>query len=361
MGRHVHVDICRGPDSHNPETQHITKRISPNDDQAKDWITHALHWHRMGFKDPYSREDQANFAKCDAMCPGTEHTAERGGANAQPSGCTLALFHTPMSARSAPPSHGYVSNDGHYFACRNPGRLQAAFHVIFAIDTSRSMARPDRRPLPNAAGTPHIARTANNRLGAVLSSLYSFWIARQAAASHNAQLGGHRRDAYSLIFFSKNPLTCVENDFTSSPDELLNSCLRYKPGENENYTLAIRKAQNIMTSHWSTERTPVLVFLSDGESAIGDKPMQDICRAAVRHGMPLSFHAVSFGPDERSAVLRRMVQIAQEVERNAPRNPLTDSIPSSYTRALDTVHLTATFQGFANSLTKARGSLLSSS
>ena len=48
MGRHVHVDFCRGSDSHNSETQHITKRISPDPDEEKDWITHALHWHRMG-------------------------------------------------------------------------------------------------------------------------------------------------------------------------------------------------------------------------------------------------------------------------------------------------------------------------
>jgi hypothetical protein len=116
------------------------------------------------------------------------------------------------------------------------------------------MSRGDRKPLRNAAGTLRITPTANNRLGAVLSSLYSFWIARQAASSQNAQLGGNRRDAYSIIFFSRSPLTCVENDFTSSPDQLLTSCLRYKPFENENYTLAIEKAQSIMTSHWSTER-----------------------------------------------------------------------------------------------------------
>ena len=47
MGRHVHIDICRGPDSHNSETQHIAKRIAPDPDEAKDWITHALHWRRM--------------------------------------------------------------------------------------------------------------------------------------------------------------------------------------------------------------------------------------------------------------------------------------------------------------------------
>lgn len=127
---------------------------------------------------------------------------------------------------------------------------------------SGSMWCTDRRPLPNAPGTNQIIPTANNRLGAVIASLYSFWIARQAAISQNAQLGGRRRDAYSLIFFSDNPSTCVENDFTSSPDQLLNSSLRYRPGGNENYTLALQKAQGILTSHWSTERCGHLLHVS---------------------------------------------------------------------------------------------------
>ena len=119
---------------------------------------------------------------------------------------------------------------------------------------SGSMWCTDRRPLPNAPGSNRIIPSRNNRLGAVIASLYSFWTARQAAVSQNAQLGGRRRDAYSLIFFSDNPSTCVENDLTSSPDELLASSLRYPPGGNENYTLALKQAQGIITSHWSTER-----------------------------------------------------------------------------------------------------------
>jgi len=263
-----------------------------------------------------------------------------------------------MRTEDAPPGPGYVSNDGHHFTCKNPVLLQAAFHVIFAIDTSGSMSLWDRQPLPNAPGTNRIIPTANNRLGAVIASLYSFWTARQAALSHSA-LGGLRRDAYSLIFFSDNPSTCVENDFTSSPDQLLTSSLRYYPSGCENYTLALQRAQSIMTSHWSTERAPVLIFLSDGEHQCGDEAMYDLCRNAVRLGMPLSFHAVSFGQPFNSAKLRRMVEIAQEIEKSAPRNSLTNNIPSSYTEALDTIRLTETFQGFANSLTKTRGSLLS--
>ena len=120
--------------------------------------------------------------------------------------------------------------------------------------SSGSMCCQDRRPLPNAPGSSRITPTLNNRLGAVIGSLYSFWTARQAAVSHNAVLGGRRRDAYSLIFFSDNPVTCVENDFTSTPDQLLTSSLGQRAWGCENYILALQRAQSIMTSHWSTER-----------------------------------------------------------------------------------------------------------
>ena len=36
-------------------------------------------------------------------------------------------------------------------------------------------------------------------------------------------------------------------------------------------------------------RAPVLIFLSDGESNIGDKPMQKICRAALGRGFVYLF------------------------------------------------------------------------
>ena len=47
MGRHVHIDDCRG-DPHDREGVHINERIVPNPEQDKDWITHGLHWRRMG-------------------------------------------------------------------------------------------------------------------------------------------------------------------------------------------------------------------------------------------------------------------------------------------------------------------------
>ena len=56
----------------------------------------------------------------------------------------------------------------------------------------------------------------------------------------------------------------------------------------------------------------------------------------------LSFHAVSFGQEATSSSLRRMAQIALDVQTNAPHDPLLPAaanVPSSYSVALDTVSL----------------------
>ncbi|KAI9455078.1 hypothetical protein BJY52DRAFT_1122217 [Lactarius psammicola] len=373
MGRHVHVDVCRGSSSHNSETKHIDKKIAPNPDRPKDWITHDLHWGRM---DPYSQEDQTNFALCDAMCPGPDHTTEGGGVSSQPSGCTLPIFHAPLRTTNSSPGPGYVSNDGHHFTCKNPALLLPAFHVIFVIDKSGSMSNADQTPLPNAPGIDRIKPKANNRLGAVFSSLYSFWIARQAMFDRSAPSGsGVRKDAYSLILFDSAPTNCIEHNFTSSPDELLTAALQYDAGGCTDFTRALKRAQDVMTSHWSTERTPVVIFLSDGLCEVSDACVYDICHTASRRGKPLLFHAVSFGqssslalvspfrasmPITRPSSLTRMVDIAKEVQKTVPQNVLTVDLLSSFTNALDTISLTTTFQGFAESLAKPRGNLLSS-
>ncbi|KAG1848075.1 hypothetical protein DFJ58DRAFT_729977 [Suillus subalutaceus] len=348
--------VCQALEGTNA-VQHISKRVLPNPERAKDYITHNLFWRRAGFKDPYSREEQANFAKCDSMCSGPEHTAAAGNA-AQPSYCTLPLFHPPMDPNNAQVGLGYVSNDGHLFSCRNPVIMQQAFHVIFVADRSGSMASGDKHPLPNTPASDRIVRRSNNRFGAVLSSLYSFWSARAAA------IGGQqaaRRDSYSVILFDHIVTNAFVNDFVSSPDQLLDAVLRYSADGGTNFTAAIMQAQSVMEQHWSTERSPVIIFLSDGECNVADQTVQDLCRSAVRLGKALSFHAVSFGLDRASTSLRRMTQIALDIQNNAPRDPLAPAaatVASSYTQALDTVQLAETFLGIAESLRKPRGSLI---
>jgi hypothetical protein len=116
------------------------------------------------------------------------------------------------------------------------------------------MSHQDIQPPPDSAGIERIKGTANNRFGAVLSALYSFWIQRQAAVNRNSLMGGIRNDAYSLIFFNHEPSTCIENDFTSSPDELLATALHFNANGVANFSGALQKAQEVMTSHWSTKR-----------------------------------------------------------------------------------------------------------
>ncbi|KAI6035782.1 hypothetical protein EDC04DRAFT_2880315 [Pisolithus marmoratus] len=362
MGRHVHIDYCRSDQGvacvGNDELQHITRRLRPHPSRPKDYVTHNLFWKRSGFKDPYSREEQAAFSKCDAMCSGPEHASDAGNLS-RPSYCTLPMFHPAADANAVAPAVGHISNDGHHFTCRNPAVMQQAFHVIFVADRSSSMRRTDRRPLRNTPASAKICARSDNRFGAVLSSLLSFWSARAAAIGSSGSAG--RKDAYSVILFNHDTLTVIENDLTSNPNRLLDMLLPHQLDLGTNFTAAIIAAQGVMERNWSAERSPVIIFLSDGESRFEDRTMQDLCRSSVRLGKAVSFHAVSFGPDASSKYLRRMAKIATDTQNKAPRDPLAlaaATVMSSYTQALDSVQLAETFLGIAESLRKPRGALM---
>ncbi|KAH9169262.1 hypothetical protein EDB89DRAFT_1854694 [Lactarius sanguifluus] len=223
------------------------------------------------------------------------------------------------------------------------------------------MSNIDRRPLDNAPATDRIRERADNRLGAVYSALYSFWSARHTAVTADQQTIGARRDVYSVILFNDTTKNVVVNDFTSSSDQLLDIVLNEQTKWGTNFAAALQAGQEVMTDNWSTERTPIMIFLSDGECRLPETEIQDLCRSAIQHGKPLSFHAVAFGPDGYDYTLRRMAQLALEIQRKAPPDPLFPAaarIPSSFTSALDTVRLAETFMGIAESLRKTRGSLM---
>lgn len=111
----------------------------------------------------------------------------------------------------------------------------------------------DRVPLANTPVTRRIAAEHNNRLGAVYSALYAFWVARDAVVA-NAAVHGHRRDAYSIILFNHEVDICTDNDLTSTPDELLTESLGYLARGATNYTLALDESQAVMERNWSPER-----------------------------------------------------------------------------------------------------------
>lgn len=366
MGRHAHLDYCRTTDTTQrcagPDHEHIPTRLAPNPDRPKDWISHKLYWRRSGFRDPYSRDDQATFAKCDSMCSGPEHAAT-ANQTAQPSYCTLPLFHPPYSADQLT-GLGYVSNDGHLFSCKNPIVMQQAFHVMFVIDRSGSMSLHESKALPSTPVTPTIVRRHNNRLGAVYLSLHGFLQSRQVAlttprSSTQAQAAPARRDSYSVLLFNHSVMRSFESDFQRTPEDMLQNLLQHEANGGTNYEQAVVETEAVMRQHWSGERSPVVVFLSDGECSIRDSTVRSLCRAAISLGKPLSFHTISFGPRNQS--LRRMAEVAREVESTAPNNgslPASAHVESSYSEALDSVRLAETFLGIADSLKKTRGALM---
>jgi hypothetical protein len=116
------------------------------------------------------------------------------------------------------------------------------------------MSSTDRRPLANAPATNQITRSADNRLGAVYSALYSFWSARHAAVTAGQQTVGARRDAYSIVLFNEGATSILTNDFASSPDQLLTIMLANQASGGTNFAEALQAGQTVMTQHWSTER-----------------------------------------------------------------------------------------------------------
>ncbi|OBZ77080.1 hypothetical protein A0H81_03826 [Grifola frondosa] len=340
MGRHLHVDYCQADSAaacNTAEVQHIRTPMEPNrtarrigsliacigEVQVEPHQYYAFIVYFFRLQRSILTEDQAEFAKCDAMCGGSEHNATQRGP-AQPSFCTLPILHPRQTLDQTPSAGlGYISDDGHVFQCKNPAMMQQAFHVIFVIDKSSSMAYSDRRPW---IIHPHPVRFARGTTTGLVPSTRLF-------------------------------STAIAHDFTSAPQDLLDIALRTETGRGTDFGLALRAAQACMEQHWSTQRTPVIIFLSDGEGKVASETVQDLCRRSTALGKPVSLQTVAFGP--RSGTLRQMAQIARDIESQAPQDPLNPHavIQSNYTEALDTVQLAQTFLGIADSLMKTRGSL----
>ncbi|KAF8216790.1 hypothetical protein K438DRAFT_1797846 [Mycena galopus ATCC 62051] len=364
MGRHVHVDYCRATEDapcDGAEVEHIDIPMAPNPDQPKDWISHSLFWKRNGFKDPYSRDDQTNFAKCEFMCPGPEHATANPPA---PSYCSLPILHSPQIpgqiyvAPADPSAQGYISTDGHSYTCQNPAEMHPAYHVIFVIDKSTSMSSTDLQPLRNRPGTDLIIRQSNNRLGAVFSSLHAFWTSRSSALNPHLRgiaTSSGRKDAYSVIFFDHNATVCLQNDMDSTPEQLLRSLLGYTASGMTDSARAVSAAEVVMRDCWSDARAPVVIFLSDGQCSDAQANVESLSRAASDLGKSLSFHSVIFGRARGRTSLRNMAQFALDIQNATPNH---NTVPSSFSEALDEVRLAETFMGFAESLRKPRGSLL---
>jgi hypothetical protein len=131
----------------------------------------------------------------------------------------------------------------------------SVIRYLILVIRSGSMCTDDRGPLTDAPMTNRIRQTANNRLGAVYSALHGFWSARHAAVTVGRQSSvGTRRDAYSVILFESTTRSILSNDFTSTPDQLLDAMLTYRAGGGTNFSEALREGRAVMEQNWSTER-----------------------------------------------------------------------------------------------------------
>jgi len=298
--------------------------------------------------DPYDMEDREGFGLCDHFCPGPQHDPDHDASH-----CVLPLFHRPAAAGDlASITSGYISGDGHLFECEKPDN--ALFHIILVIDRSASMGGMDQRPVQQTPVTTRISAQHNNRYGAVISSLYAFWVARQA-------VNLTQRDVTSIILFDSQSETILHTDNTKNAEELVGCLLGKHSWGGTNYDRAIMEVKGVMESHWSPERVPIVIFLSDGECHFTEADLMDLCNSAVRRGRPLSFNTISFGNERHCASLQQMAQVARGVQEAPLHQPTSSSTIrgpiSKFSRVLDTDALVATYLDLADSLHKTRGGL----
>ena len=116
------------------------------------------------------------------------------------------------------------------------------------------MRSTDRRPLPDAPAADLIQQHADNRLGAVYSALHGFWSARHVANTAGQQGAGVRLDAYSIVLFCRRIANVLVNDFTRTPDELLDLVLAERTSGGTDFSEALKAARAIKEENWSTER-----------------------------------------------------------------------------------------------------------
>ncbi|KAJ3218698.1 hypothetical protein HDU67_004480 [Dinochytrium kinnereticum] len=284
LGRHTHIDYCRNPDSciDDSNIRHIQKKLNPEPELAKDFISHSLFWKRTGFQDPNSKEEQEQFALCDAECPGDEHKDKSG----IKSNCSLPLFHRPLQ-------------------------------------------RTD--PLPKGIG--YISVYHNNRYGAVLEACCRFVDQRWSG-----QVGsGAAVDTLSLIPFDHAPSVAFANGANFSSQTILSNAVHFNVNGGTDFDRALEAAYNVIVGNWDDDRIPVVLFLSDGECGYSETHLRWYC--------------------DQSPSLSGMATTAMSYHGSA--GGATMGLGGFYP-ALDEVQLSNHFVNVAQSLMKAKPSLISS-
>ncbi|KAK9764513.1 hypothetical protein K7432_007905 [Basidiobolus ranarum] len=367
LGPHTHIEYCEIGPSHSTiavdkERQHVQGQLKPFPDRPKDFITHKLFWERTGFKDPYGKEKQDLFGRCDAFCPDEKHKDK----NSNRSYCTLRMFHAPLTSQggSLQGTQGYISNDGHFFECANPTVDKSKYHIIFCLDTSSSMLSYDFRPIVGSPLHRRLQSGYDNRFGAVLDATYRFLQSRQSTWSNEPD----GRDAVSVVLFSTSASVHLQNDTNLDAMEIIESILSSKISHHgTDYDSAMMTASRLIQSNWDPKMPAVIIFLSDGECGYDRELHTNIFENHASKGQATGFFSILFSPTENySSSLKEMAQIAKAQYRTMLKQKSSnsilshdeDKIPCGYHTAINEVDLSQHFLQLAKSLREQHPSLM---
>ncbi|CAG8602104.1 26386_t:CDS:10 [Dentiscutata erythropus] len=243
-GRHRHIDYCKTPDVCKSG---ITKtQISPNPLKEKDYVSHCIFWERTGFRDPYSVNDLEEFKKCDHQCVDEKHD------NKEKSYCTQKIFHPSLDHKSEtiPDDTGYISVDGHHVSCESPSKIFGNFHIIFVVDRSYSMSSDDCKPKCDNSKLIGLKDNHNNRLGAVIESVFTF-IETRKNSRKSTRVGqmATDRDTVSLVLFNHYATAIFENRSLSHSEDLLEEMMKYSADGSTDFAEGIKCASGLIKKY----------------------------------------------------------------------------------------------------------------
>eukprot|EP00899_Mesostigma_viride_P022516 jgi/Mesvir1/3449/Mv11943-RA.1 len=286
LGRgHIHILPC---DADDPDQctysacdgrRHETRRYGPDEDLPKDELTHAIYWETIGWHDNCSVAERELFAKCSHRCGAPEHEEGCG----PPVFCELELWHEPADRASAGEGQS-VSRDGHLFACKHHRAAGSGHHIVFALDSSRSMG-----------GQPW-----QDLLWEVTGFL-----------AQRVSTGG--QDLVSVIVYDNfATIVCEGIPIANCSVSSLHVC-----NGDANFAAALTKAGEVIARVHSREGgiyTPVLLFMSNGQDNTGTTEMKQLRTRFGPDG--LIVYMVGFGSSDFS-MLRSLAWTGQGTFENS--------------------------------------------
>eukprot|EP01018_Ginkgo_biloba_P007841 Gb_06198 [translate_table: standard] len=329
---HVHLIRCPGYEkltctSHMYDgSRHETRKYGPDVDVPKDELTHETYWKRMRFEDPCSEEDQKEFSLCNHICKSEEHNEIDG--TSSKSYCTEKLWHTPLKRSNLiVPSAGYITDDGHIFACEHS--KNAPHHVVFVIDKSGSMCSSDIKPTMSkfVAGN-------NCRLGCVYEAIVRFIRRRLRTPCY---------DSLSVVLFDNTAILALE--MQEIKESVVDSLVIYTADGGTSYSYGLKLAEEVIVRGSKDpnvgKKKPTVIFLSDGGNNDGTDPMYYVNR--MKQVEPrMIMHTIMFGTDPNMEILKKMGEVGN----------------GSFQHSLDELQLAQSFEHLATSLEPAVAALI---